>query len=140
MTDFEKALRERVEVAKREGAEDIRSKIVKSLESEFLDLVPSYILPGAKVEPLTARVIWLEFAGYRCTARCYELNFANKRVLFAGYEDVEKFTEEVKALFPSDNIDCHIIKNLDWDKTHNLGYRAFGLEFSLDINALAEKC
>ena len=134
MTEFEKALYERLNSARKEGEEDIKKKIVKGLELEFLDLVPRYIAPGTEIKPLVAETIWINFAGYKETQRQYKLAFAQKEKFFTGIEEVEAFAKEIMNMFPSENIDCHILNAVSWSKSESMGSRAFGLEFSLKVD------
>lgn len=139
MTEFEKAVYERLNAAKKEGEEDIRKTIVKDLAEEFLNLTPTYISPDTEVNPLIAETIWIVFAGYRETKRQYRLIFNRKEKVFESYEEVEAFAKEIISLFPSENITCHILNTLEWQKTHTLGARVFGLEFSLNIKELIKE-
>lgn len=133
MTEFERAVYEKLNAAKEEGEEDIRKKIVEDLEKEFLNLVPVYIAPGSEIKPLVAETIWIVFAGYKETIRQYKLTFNRKEKVFESYEEVETFAKEIIKIFPSKKIACHILNTLEWQKNHTIGSRVFGLEFSLDI-------
>jgi len=138
MTEFERALYEKLNSAKKEGEEDIKKKIVKALELEFMDLVPRYIAPETEVKPLVAETIWINFAGYKETKKQYKLAFGEKEKFFTCVEEVEAFAKEIMQMFPSENIDCHILNTLSWSKAETVGSKAWGLEFSLNIGEFIE--
>ena len=138
MTEFEKKVHEKLIAAKKEGEEDIKKKIIEALEEEFLNLTPECIAPGSEVKPLQAETIWISFSRYKGTVKQCKLIFDRKEKTSESYDEVEEFAKEIMKMFPSNNITCHIVNTNEWKKTHTLGARVFGLEFSLDINELIE--